>query len=162
MEYELGLSVERAVAVLATAVTVYTITLALAGQAAGWLSDKVGRRKPFVIGSALIFGIGMAMLVQADSVTGFYVAEAVLGLGFGIYIGVDLALVMDVLPGINDSAKNLGVLNMAQVIPQSLAPAVGAVLVGIGGGHNYDLLLGTAAAVAMVGAVMIFPIRKVR
>jgi hypothetical protein len=51
---------------------------------------------------------------------------------------------------------------MAQVIPQSLAPAVGAVLVGIGGGHNYDLLLGTAAAVAMVGAVMIFPIRKVR
>ncbi|MER5748606.1 MFS transporter [Streptomyces sp. NPDC002088] len=162
MEYELGLSVERAVAVLATAVTVYTITLALAGQAAGWLSDKVGRRKPFVIGSALIFGIGMAMLVQAGSVTGFYVAEVVLGLGFGIYIGVDLALVMDVLPGINDSAKNLGVLNMAQVIPQSLAPAVGAVLVGIGGGHNYDLLLGTAAAVAVVGAVMIFPIKKVR
>ncbi|MFB8267572.1 MFS transporter [Streptomyces sp. NPDC055955] len=162
IEYELGLSVERAVAVLATAVTVYTITLALAGQAAGWLSDKVGRRKPFVIASALVFGLGMAMLVQADTVTGFYVAEVVLGLGFGIYIGVDLALVMDVLPGFNDSAKNLGVLNMAQVVPQSLAPAVGAVLVGIGGGHNYDLLLGTAAAVAVVGAAMIFPIRKVR
>ncbi|MEV0777808.1 MFS transporter [Streptomyces sp. NPDC050433] len=162
MQYELGLSVERAVAVLATAVTVYTITLALAGQVAGWLSDKVGRRKPFVIASALIFGLGMALLVQADSVTGFYVAEVVLGLGFGVYIGVDLALVMDVMPGINDSAKNLGVLNMAQVVPQSLAPAVGAVLVGIGGGHNYDLLLGTAAAVAVVGAVMIIPIRKVR
>ncbi|MFD6274436.1 MFS transporter [Streptomyces sp. NPDC060209] len=162
MQYELGLSLERAVAVLATAVTVYTVTLALAGQAAGWLSDKVGRRKPFVIASALIFGLGMAMLVQADTVTGFYVAEVILGLGFGVYIGVDLALVMDVLPGLNDSAKNLGVLNMAQVVPQSLAPAVGAVLVGIGGGHNYDLLLGTAAAVAVVGGVMIFPIRKVR
>ncbi|MGW0580640.1 MFS transporter [Streptomyces sp. NPDC002920] len=162
MEYELGLSVKRAVAVLATAVTVYTITLALAGWAAGWLSDKVGRRKPFVIVSALVFAVGMAMLVQADTVTGFYVAEVVLGLGFGIYVGVDLALVMDVLPGLNDSAKNLGVLNMAQVIPQSLAPAVGALLVGTGAGHNYDLLLSTAAAVAVVGALMIFPIRKVR
>lgn len=162
MQHELKLSTADATAVLATGVLIYTVTLALAGQAAGWLSDRVGRRKLFVIGAAAIFGVGMWMLAQASSAGDFYVAELVLGLGFGIYIAVDLALVIDVLPGLNDSAKNLGVLNMAQVLPQSLAPGIGAVLIGVGGGHNYDLLLGTAAAVSVAGALLILPIKKVR
>jgi MFS family permease len=162
MQHELKLSTADATAVLATGVLIYTVTLALAGQAAGWLSDRVGRRKLFVIGAAALFGVGMWMLAQASSAGDFYVAELVLGLGFGIYIAVDLALVIDVLPGLNDSAKNLGVLNMAQVLPQSLAPGIGAVLIGVGGGHNYDLLLGTAAAVSVAGALLILPIKKVR
>jgi hypothetical protein len=54
------------------------------------------------------------------------------------------------------------VLNMAQVLPQSLAPGIGAVLIGVGGGQNYDLLLGTAAAVSVAGALLILPIKKVR
>jgi MFS family permease len=162
MQHELKLSTADATAVLATGVLIYTVTLALAGQAAGWLSDRVGRRKLFVIGAAAIFGVGMWMLAQASSAGDFYVAELVLGLGFGIYIAVDLALVIDVLPGLNDSAKNLGVLNMAQVLPQSLAPGIGAVLIGVGGGQNYDLLLGTAAAVSVAGALLILPIKKVR
>jgi MFS family permease len=162
MQHELKLSTADATAVLATGVLIYTVTLALAGQAAGWLSDRVGRRKLFVIGAAALFGVGMWMLAQASSAGDFYVAELVLGLGFGIYIAVDLALVIDVLPGLNDSAKNLGVLNMAQVLPQSLAPGIGAVLIGVGGGQNYDLLLGTAAAVSVAGALLILPIKKVR
>jgi MFS family permease len=161
MQHELGLSIARATAVMATGVLLYTITLAAAGQVAGWLSDRVGRRKPFVITACLIFGIGLVMLTQAHTAAGFYVAEVVLGLGFGIYMGVDLALVIDVLPGLDDSAKNLGVLNMANVLPQTLAPGIGALLIGIGG-HNYDLLLSTAAAACAVGALLILPIRKVR
>ncbi|WAM12519.1 MFS transporter [Rhodococcus sp. JS3073] len=161
MQHELGLSIARATAVMATGVLFYTITLAVAGQVAGWLSDRVGRRKPFVVTACLIFGIGLVMLTQAHTAGGFYVAEVVLGLGFGIYMGVDLALVIDVLPGLDDSAKNLGVLNMANVLPQTLAPGIGALLIGIGG-HNYDLLLSTAAAACAVGALLIFPIGKVR
>ncbi|QSE77746.1 MFS transporter [Rhodococcus koreensis] len=161
MQYELDLSLARATAVMATGVLLYTVTLALAGQAAGWLSDKVGTRKPFVITASVIFSIGLVMLTQAHTAGGFYVAEVVLGLGFGIYMGVDLALVIDVLPGQDDSAKNLGVLNMANVLPQTLAPGIGALLIGVGG-HNYDLLLSVAAAVCAVGALLIVPIRKVR
>lgn len=160
MQHELQLSIAGATAAMATGVLIYTVTLALAGQAAGWLSDKLRRRKLFVITASLIFGIGMLLLVQADTVGDFYLAELVLGLGYGVYMGVDLALVIDVMPS-NDSAKNLGLLNIAQSWPQALAPAIGAVLIGIGG-NNYDLLLTVAAIVSAIGALVILPIKKVR
>ncbi|WP_158850225.1 MFS transporter [Saccharothrix deserti] len=162
MQHELALSIADATAVMATGVLLYTIMTALTGQAAGWLSDRLQRRKVFVAAATLVFGIGMVLLVQADTVDGFYLAEVVLGIGMGVYMGVDLALVIDVLPDPDDSAKDLGVLNIANAGPQTLAPALGALLIGIGGGHNYDLLLGSAAAICVVGALAILPIKKVR
>ena len=47
---------------------------------------------------------------------------AVGGLGFGMYMAVDLALVVDVLPDPDQAAKDLGVLNIAGALPFSLAP----------------------------------------
>ncbi|GAA0907480.1 MFS transporter [Streptomyces asiaticus] len=162
LQDQFGLSVARAASVMATGVLVYTITLVVAAQTTGLLSDRLQRRKVFVFTSTLIFGLGLAVLSQADTVGMFYAAEIVCGLGYGIYMGVDLALVIDVLPNPDDAAKDLGVFNIANAAPQSIAPAVGAVLVGIGGGHNYGLLLGTATVVCVVGALAIVPVKKVR
>jgi MFS family permease len=162
MQHQLALPIPRATAVLASAVLIYTIVLAVCGQIAGWLSDRVKRRKPFVVLAAGAFGVGMLLLGQAHTVGAFYLAEVVLGLGYGTYMAVDVALVIDVLPNPDDAAKDLGVLNIANAGPQTLAPAIGAVLIGTAGGHNYGLLLGIAAAVAVVGALAIVPVRKVR
>jgi len=112
--------------------------------------------------AALVFGIGTALLITTHSVAGFYAAEAVLGLGYGVYAGVDLALVLDVLPDPEDSAKDLGVFNIANAAPQSIAPAFGAMLVDTSGGHEYHLLLGAAAAVCVIGSLAVIPIRTVR
>ncbi|MFH8576873.1 MFS transporter [Streptomyces zaomyceticus] len=161
LEEQVGLSEHEAVSVMATGVLLYTIVLMVAGQLAGWLSDRLRRRKPFVGLSALVFGIGTAMLITADSVPGFYAAEIVLGLGYGVYAGVDLALVFDVLPDPEDSAKDLGVFNIANAAPQSIAPAFGALLVGAVGGHEYHLLLGTAAVICVIGALSVIPIKSV-
>ena len=43
------------------------------------------------------------------------------GLGFGVYMAVDLALVADVLPDTDDTAKDLGVLNIAGALPSHRA-----------------------------------------
>ena len=162
LQDQLGLPKHRAVAVMATGVLVYTLALMAAGQVAGWLSDRLRRRKAFVSFSALVFGIGTALLITTHSVDAFYAAEGVLGLGYGVYAGVDLALVLDVLPDPDDSAKDLGVFNIANAAPQSVAPALGALLVNIRGGHEYHLLLGTAAAVCTIGALAVIPIKNVR
>jgi hypothetical protein len=58
--------------------------------------------------------------------SGFYLVEAILGAAFGIYMGVDLALVLAVLPHPEDNAKDLGVFNIANAMPQTLAPFLGA------------------------------------
>jgi MFS family permease len=161
LQDQLGLPDHRAVAVMATGVLVYTLVLMAAGQLAGWLSDRLRRRKAFVSLAALVFGIGTALLITTHSVAAFYAAEGVLGLGYGVYAGVDLALVLDVLPDPEDSAKDLGVFNIANAAPQSVAPALGALLVNIRGGHEYHLLLGAAAVVCVLGALAVIPIKKV-
>ena len=162
LQDQLRLPNHRAVTVMATGVLLYTVALMVAGQLAGWLSDRLRRRKVFVSLSALVFGIGTALLITTRSVDAFYAAEGVLGLGYGVYAGVDLALVFDVLPDPDDSAKDLGVFNIANAAPQSVAPALGAFLVTIRGGHEYHLLLGSAAAVCAIGALAVIPIKNVR
>ena len=42
---------------------------------------------------------------------------AISGLGFGTYLAVDLALVADVLPDAADSARDLGLFNIANALP---------------------------------------------
>jgi MFS family permease len=88
--------------------------------------------------------------------------EVILGAAYGIYMGVDMALVLGVLPDQENCAKDLGVFNIANAGPQSLAPFLGAVLIAVGGGADYDLLYLSAAALTFVGALAIIPVKKVK
>ncbi|MEU8353474.1 MFS transporter [Streptomyces sp. NPDC048845] len=162
LQHEMRLTAAEATETLATGVLVYGLCVMGSAQAAGWLSDRFGRRKPFIAAAALLFGVGMLILSGADTVALFYCAEVVLGLGFGTYLGVDLALVIDVLPDPENPSKDLGIFNIAMSAPQIFAPALGALLISLGGGHNYAILLVTASLVCLGGALAILPVRKVR
>lgn len=162
LQHEMDMSAKEAASVMATGVLIYTVAVILAGQLAGWLSDRISRRKVFIGASAVIFAIGTWTLAHAESVTGFYVAEVVLGIGFGVYVAIDLALVLDVLPNPDEAGKDLGVFNIAMSLPQTLAPGLAAALISVGVGQNYDLMLTVAAVIAVVGALAIVPVRSVR
>ncbi|NQX29973.1 MFS transporter [Microbacteriaceae bacterium VKM Ac-2854] len=162
MQSHLGLEATAAVTAVATGVLFYTIALFAGTAVSGWLSDKLGRRKIFVGGSTLIFGVGLVLLAFADSVLMFYIAEIIMGLAYGVYAAVDTALVIDVLPDPDKPGKDLGVVNIANALPQSVAPALGLLLLGLGGGDNYPALLWGAGIVALLGAAVVIPIRKVR
>ncbi|WP_372348393.1 MFS transporter [Streptomyces sp. KL116D] len=162
LQHEMGLTAASATETLAIGVLIYGLVVMSASQTAGWLSDRFGRRKPFIAVAAVLFGVGMLILSQADTIALFYCAEVVLGLGFGTYLGVDLALVIDVLPDTENPSKDLGIFNIAMSAPQIFAPALGALLISLGGGHNYAILLITASLVCLGGALAILPVRKVR
>jgi MFS family permease len=164
LQDKLGLSLDKAPAAVSTGVLIYTVALVFTGWVAGRISDRTGRRKFLVAGSTLLFGVGIGLLSQVSTLTGFYVVEAVLGVAYGIYVGVDLALVVDVLPNPDDSGKDLGVFNMANALPQTVAPLIGAALLGVGSAtnQNYSLLLYVAAAASLVGALIVLPIKKVK
>ncbi|WP_228515483.1 MFS transporter [Agreia pratensis] len=151
-------------AVISTSVLIYTIALIAASYFAGWLSDRLGRRKVFVWSSTALFAIGTFALIFVHDISGFFILEALLGLAFGIYVGVDLALVVDVLPNPEDAGKDLGVFNIANALPQTFAPLVGGILVYVGDptGNNYALWFSVCAVAAIVGALVIFPIKKVK
>jgi MFS family permease len=160
---EIGLSPAQAATTVFTGVLIYTAVLVVLGQAAGFISDRLGRRKIFVFLSTALFAVGLGLLTQVNTVGGFYVVEAIMGAAYGIYMGVDLALVLAVLPHPEDNAKDLGVFNIANAAPQSLAPFLGATLLSLGaGGKNYTLLYLTAAVLTFIGALAIFPVKKVK
>jgi len=161
---ELGLAEADAPAAVTLGVLIYTIALVASGWIAGKISDRTGRRKFLVAGSTLLFAIGIVLLAHVDTVAGFYVVEAVLGIAYGVYVGVDLALVVDVLPNPDDAGKDLGVFNMANALPQSVAPVLGAALLAVGtvNNDNYDLLLYSAGVAGLIGAVVVLPIKKVK
>ena len=108
----------------------------------GRLSDRTGRRKIFVLSAAIVYGLAMFLIAVASNFNGFLVGMAIGGLGFGMYLAVDLALVADILPE-KDKAKDLGVMNIAGALPYSVAPAIAPVILTIGHG-SYSVLYAVA------------------
>ena len=127
----------------------------------GRLSDRTGRRKGFVLAASTVYGVAMFVIALASSFNGFLVGMAIGGLGFGVYVAVDLALAADVLPDKDSAAKDLGVFNIAGALPFSLAPAIAPAILAVGGG-NYGVLYAVAGVSALLGAAAILPVRIVR
>lgn len=159
-----GVPEEEIPSVITTSVLLYTIPLILVSYLCGWLSDRLGRRKVFVWSATVLFAVGTIALIFVETVPMFYALEVFMGIAYGIYIGVDMALVMDVLPNPDDSGKDLGVFNIANALPQTFAPMIGAILVYVGDptGNNYGLWFTVCAIACLVGAAVILPIKRVR
>ena len=139
---------------------VQSVLIVAASLAGGKLSDRTGRRKIFVLTAAIVYGLAMFVIAVASDFNGFLVGMAIGGLGFGMYVAVDLALVADVLPN-KENAKDLGVFNIANALPFSVAPAIAPVILAIGSG-SFGMLYAVAGASAIVAAVAILPVRRVR
>jgi MFS family permease len=137
------------------------VLVVVASVVGGRLSDRTGRRKVFVAAAAVVYGVALFMIAVAADFDGFLVGMAVGGLGFGLYMAVDLALVADVLPDDASAAKDLGVLNIAGALPFSLAPATAPLVLAMGGG-SYQVLYAVAGMCALAGAAAILPVRQVR
>ena len=137
------------------------VVLVAASLVGGRLSDRTNRRKIFVAAASIGYGLALFVVALASSFNGFLVGMAIGGLGFGIYMAVDLALVADVLPDRASTAKDLGVLNIAGALPFSVAPAIAPAILAIGGG-SYGVLYAVAGVCAIVGAFAILPVKAVR
>ena len=139
---------------------VQSVVVVASSLIGGRLSDLTGRRKIFVLTASIVYGVAMFVIATAGSFNGFLVGMAIGGLGFGMYVAVDLALVADVLPN-KDNAKDLGVFNIASALPFSIAPAIAPAILAIGGG-SYGVLYAVAGVCAIIGAVAILPVKRVR
>jgi MFS family permease len=141
-------------------VLVYTAALMFTTVIAGVLSDRLGRRKLFVIVSGVVGGAAGVMLAMSQTFQTAIWAAGILGAGYGVYAAVDAALITQVLPAARDRAKDLGVVNIANSAPQVLAPAIAAPIVHSAGG--YPLLYAITAAVTVIGALLVVNIKAVR
>jgi MFS family permease len=141
------------------------VALVTSALLSGWLSDRLGRRKPLVFLSGLLMAAAVAAPLLSATIGGMYVYAVLIGLGYGAFMSVDLALMTQVLPDGENSedavGKDLGLLSTAINIPQILSPVFAAWLLTVTG-NNYPLLFVVSAAFVAVGAFFVLPIRSAR
>lgn len=140
-------------------ILLYTAGMMTTAVVSGRMSDRSGRRKPYVIWSGVVIAVAALLLAAVPTWPAAMVAAVLLGAGYGVYLAVDAALITQVLPAATDRAKDLGVINIANSAPQVLGPAASAPIVVYLGG--YPTLYAVTAVVTLLGSVLVTRIRSV-
>jgi MFS family permease len=127
----------------------------------GRISDRVGRRKPFIMAAGLLMAVAMIVPLLSPTLPALFVQTILTGLAFGIYLPVDQALFVEVLPDrLNSAGRDLGVAAIATNIGQALGPILAAQVVAITG--SYQLVWPLAAVLAGLAAFTILPVKGAR
>jgi MFS family permease len=140
-------------------ILIYSAGVVLTTVAGGMISDRSGRRKLPVTVSGLVMAVPAVMLALWPSWPVAVASAVILGLGYGVYLSVDQALVTQVLPSAAGRAKDLGVLSIAGSAPSVLGPAIAAPLVSRFGG--YPTLFLTVAGLVVLSSALVWKIRSV-
>jgi MFS family permease len=136
-----------------------TSVLVITAFFAGWLSKRLNRLKPFVIGGALGMAAGLGVMVAFPTWTGILIAEVIFGIGFGLYLGVDIALAVRVLPSKNARGKDLGIIYDAIYLPLIVSPLIGGWVLHVSP-NNFAFIFALAACSGVVSAILIAPIKS--
>lgn len=138
-------------------IVVYTVFVVIASIIGGRISDRTGRRRGLVVGSGLVQAAAAVLIALVPTFEVTMVAAALLGVGYGAFSTVGLALATDLLPNEDDHARDLGLVTVSTNLGQLLGPLVGAGLVALVGG--FWLLFAASALISAVGAVMYLAVR---
>ncbi|GAA2626728.1 MFS transporter [Paractinoplanes durhamensis] len=140
-------------------ILLYTVGMVGTAMLGGWLSDRAGKRKIFVVWSGVVIAVAATLLAIWPTWGVAMVAAVLFGAGFGVYLAVDTAVVTQVLPAAADRAKDIGVINIAPSVSQALGPVLAAPVVAFLGG--YPTLFVLTAITSLAGALAVLKIKSV-
>ncbi len=111
------------------------VALLIGAPLSGRLLDKIGSKTVLSFGT-LLLTIGLAGLWNfANTKTGFYISEAILGLGLSAVLGAPLRYNVNHETSDSDRASGQGILSVFISIGQLVSAAlVGALIASLGGG----------------------------
>ncbi len=146
---------------LARLIALSTALIVASGFLGGLASDRLNRRRSFILAAAGLMAGGLTVFAAWPSWPGPLVGYALYGVGFGLYTTVDAALVAQVLPSRKDTARDLGIMNLTNTLPAVLAPPLALIALGPDR-QAWPYLMGAAAAIAVLGGLAVLGVRRVR
>lgn len=162
----LGIEVEAVAGIIASLSLGGILAVTLGAIGGGFLSDRLKRRRLFVLIGGVIMAAGMLMQAFAPDLVLLVAGSLTASVGLGLFAAVDQALLLDVLPEREtDAGRFMGITGFATSIPQSVAPfaASGILLIGVTGDErNYTLLFLVAAVSVVLAGSVVLRIRSVR
>lgn len=135
-----------------------TVAAALGGFIGGVGSDRLRRRRPFVVAGGVGMAAALALMVLWPAWPGPLAAQLLFGAAHGLHATTVAAMTAEILPDRAMAGRDLGVMNMAIALPQSLAPAAAAVLLGLGLPLTAVFL--AASLAALTAAAVLAPLRR--
>ncbi|TFD84062.1 MFS transporter [Cryobacterium lactosi] len=164
---KLGLEVKDVGSLIAVAGLlgiVGTIGGALGG---GFLTDRLRRRKPFVLGAGILFAAANTLMAFAPDLPVLLVGSLLSTLAIGVFSAVDQALLIDVLPAKEtDAGRFVSITGYSTALAQSTAPFVASIVLVLGvsasGDKNYTLLYVLAGVFTIIGGLLVMRVKSVR
>jgi MFS family permease len=162
----LGVTIEEVGAVIAATGGLGVIATTAGALGGGFLSDRLRRRRVFVLAGGVLMAAGMLVSAFSFDLPTLVAGGAVTAVGLGMFAAVDQALLLDVLPEkATEAGRFMGITGFAISIPQSSAPLIAPLFLAIGvagGEKNYTLLFIVAAAFVVLGGAAVMRVRSVR
>ncbi len=137
-------------------VTIATFATALAAVSAGRLADRSGRYRIYVVRAVVAMAVAGFVLAAIGTWPIAVAAAFALGAGYGVVASAGQALSAQVLPDIASAGRDLGIMNVANTVPQVIGPPVAAALIYAGAG--YRGLFAFAALLALLAAYIVYRI----
>lgn len=88
----------------------------------GRLSDRLDRRKPFLIAAAIVTALGLAGMATAHSWIAGALGFACYTIGYGVFLPLQVAFSMQLLPDPRHRGRDLGLFNLTNTLPSLLGP----------------------------------------
>jgi MFS family permease len=164
MASRLQMPVEQLAPLMAISGLGGVVASALGALGAGFLSDRLKRRKVFVLVAGII-GLGSGVLSALSySIPGVIGGSILMLFAIGVFSSVDQAIFLDILPDRTQTGRFISIMALAQQIPTAVGPFVAPTVLGIGvaagATPNYTLLFVASGACFLVGSLLI--VLKVR
>ncbi|WP_246796037.1 MFS transporter [Burkholderia perseverans] len=118
------------------------------GFAGGWLSDRLGRRKPYFFGPAIFFVCSLAQF-WVQSGEALFVLRFLIGVGVGIEYPVAGSLLVEFMPR-KYRGPRLAALTIIWFFGAALAYIVGNLILSRGGADAWRWVLASPAAIGLV------------
>jgi MFS family permease len=160
----LGFTAEEAGARLALAGGIGIAVTMTFAVVSGMLSDRLKRRKVFIMTSSVLAAIGLALMAFSDGFGLFFAAVMFILGAAGMFGSVDVAMASDLVPERDHAGRWMTIYNLAATLSTAIAPVVGAALLAIGSptSTNYTALFLVGAVVALGTGVTTMFVKGVR
>lgn len=130
------------------------------GIAIGQWSDRTLRRRRFLSSTALLVGLGCALLAVGDSWPTIALGYTIFAAGIAGFQAIDGAVIAQLIGGADRRAARLGLMNLTNTLPSLFVPAL-ALLMGQGGQAVTTWLFAGAACAAAITAALASRIKTI-
>lgn len=154
----LSISVEEVAHAVAAISGLGVVAATIGSIGGGWLSDRLRRRRLFILIATMLFASGAVVYASAQTFPALIVAACLTSAGLGAFTATDQALVFDILPDRREAGRYMAISTIAFTLPRTTAPVVAPLLLatGAGGEDNFTVLYLVGGTLAVLGGLVIF------